>query len=35
MADNILLEKDSKTINNPKHLQRNVFFSLFTEKIYY
>ena len=25
MADKILLEKDSKTVNNPKHLQRNVF----------
>ena len=25
MADNIFLEKDSKTVNNPKHLQGNVF----------
>ena len=30
MNNKIIFEKDNKSVKNPKHLQRNVFFALFT-----
>ena len=34
MDDKIIFEKDSRTVNNPKHLQKKCLFALFTEKIF-
>ena len=35
MDDRITFEKDSRTVQNPKHLQKKFFFAFFIKKIYY
>ena len=35
MENKIIFEKDSRTVKNPKHLQKKCFFALFTEEIDY
>ena len=34
MGNKIMFENDSRTVKNPKHLQKS-FSALFTKKIYY